>query len=133
MNSNINPVEDLSNAANRLIGKGLCIDCHKSSGKYKRCFKCNKSNQKYFNEKKQREEEYSNKIRIFMITRGKECIKNGGKQCNIICPNCSPMEKWDEKLQTMVKVTLDYLIKEQDEEDLKELEKLEKEFVQAIK
>jgi trimethylamine:corrinoid methyltransferase-like protein len=133
MNRNINPVEDLSNAANRLIGKGLCVDCHKYSGKYKRCFKCNKSNQKYFNEKKHRQEEYEKKMRLFMITRGKECKRNGGKQCNIICPNCSPMEKWDENLQTMVKETLDYLIKEQDEEDLKELEMLEKELEQAIK
>ena len=133
MNTNINPVEELSNAANRLIGKGLCVDCHKSSGKYKRCFKCNKSNQKYFDEKKQKNEIYLNASRILMINRGKECIKKGGKCGHHTCPNCCPMEKWDEKIQTPVKVTLDYLLKEQGEEDLTELEMLEKEFEQAIK
>ena len=101
--------QDIADSGNRLIGKGVCVDCHKFSGKYKRCFKCNKSNQNHFNEKKHRQEEYEKKSRILMITRGKECIKNGGKQCNIICPNCSPMEKWDENLQEMVKVNLDAL------------------------
>jgi hypothetical protein len=133
MNRNINPVEDLSNAANRLIGKGLCVDCHKSSGKYKRCFKCNKSNQKYFNEKKQKNETYLNASRILMINRGKECIKKGGKCDYHTCPNCKPIEIWDDNLKACVKKTLDYFLKEQGEEDLTELEMLEKEFEQAIK
>ena len=134
MNRNYNPLEDLANSGNRLIGKGVCVDCLKFSGKYKRCFQCNKSNQRYYNEKKEKEEKYLKASRVFMIARGKECKKNGGENCkHIVCPNCSPMETWDEKTEMFVKVNLDYLIKEQDEEDLKELEKLEKEFEQAIK
>jgi hypothetical protein len=133
MNRNINPVEDLSNAANRLIGKGECVDCHKFSGKYKRCFKCNKSNQKFSNDKKQKNETYLNASRILMINRGKECIKKGGKCDYHTCPNCKPIEFWDDNLKACVKKTLDYFLKEQGEEDLTELEMLEKEFEQAIK
>ena len=36
MNRNYNPLEDLANSGNRLIGKGVCVDCLKFSGKYKR-------------------------------------------------------------------------------------------------
>ena len=134
MNRNYNPLEDLANSGNRLIGKGVCVDCHKFSGKYKRCFQCNKSNQRYYNEKKEREEKYLKASRVFMIARGKECKTNGGENCtHIVCPNCSPIETFDEKTEMFVKKNLDYLLKEQDEEDLKELEMLEKEFERAIK
>jgi hypothetical protein len=125
--------QDLADSGKRLMGKGECVDCHKISGKFKRCFQCNKSNQRYWNERKQREEEYSKKSRILMITRGKECIKKGGKCDYHICPNCKPIESYDDNLKCFVNETLDYLLKEQGEEDLTELEMLEKEFEQAIK
>jgi hypothetical protein len=59
-----------------------------------------------------------------MINRGKDCLKSGG-ECKFrwyYCPNCGSRGM----------PTLDDWLKEQDEEDVKELEKLEIEFVRAI-
>ena len=68
----------------------------------------------------------NNKIfRIQMIHRGEECLKKGG-ECKFrwyYCPNCGSRGM----------PTLEDWLKEQDEEDLIELKKLEKEFEQVIK
>ena len=77
--------QDLHSSLYRNMGKGECVDCHNFSGKYKRCFQCNKSTQKYFNEKKQKDEQRIKEERMFMISRGKECVKKGGKCGHIIC------------------------------------------------
>jgi len=68
----------------------------------------------------------NNKVfRIQMINRGLKCLKNG-RECEFrwyYCPNCGSRGT----------PTLDNWLKAPDEEDLTELEMLEKEFEQAIK
>ena len=102
--------QDLQSSFNRDMGKGECVDCWGFSGKYIRCYKCNQGFQKRKTEKKQKLQETDTKRKLLMIERGNNCMQNGGNCGNIICPNCSPMDCYDEELKEFCTETLEYLM-----------------------